>query len=135
MSSNSKYNKANFVRFVMSTVEHESSDKEKAKEALSAQGVNFDSMLVEGMKRFRRLKLKIEAEKTRTEMVLAETAKQRATEWVDGLFNKSNFSLLDLVREEGLVMSFKNVEKLGNDDIRNILVSHFTLKFMEDQYK
>ena len=34
MSNNSKYSKADFIRFVMSTVEHESSNKEKAKERI-----------------------------------------------------------------------------------------------------
>ena len=135
MSNNSKYSKADFIRFVMSTVEHESSDKEKAKEYLSAQGVDVDSMLSDGMKRLKRLQLQIAAEKTKAEMLSAEEAKQKASEWVDDLLSKIDFSLQDLVKEEELTMSFRNIEQLSKDDIKKILVKHFTLKFLEEQAK
>jgi hypothetical protein len=135
MSNNSKYSKADFIRFVMSTVEHESSDKEKAKEYLSAQGVDVDSTLSDGMKRLKRLQLQIAAEKTKAEMLSAEEAKQKASEWVDDLLSKIGFSLQDLVKEEELTMSFRNIEQLSKDDIKKILVKHFTLKFLEEQAK
>lgn len=135
MSNNSKYSKADFIRFVMSTVEHESSNKEKAKEYLSAQGVDIDSMLSDGMKRLKRLQLQIAAEKTKAEMLSAEEAKQKASEWVDDLLSKIDFSLQDLVKEEELTMSFRNIEQLSKDDIKKILVKHFTLKFLEEQAK
>ncbi len=135
MSNNSKYNKADFIRFVMSTVEHVSSDKEKAKEFLSAEGLDVDSIISDGMKRLKRLKMQIEAEKTKEEMLSSEEAKQKASEWVDDLLSKIDFSLPELVREEELTMSFRNIEKLSQDDIKKILVKHFTLKFLEEQAK
>lgn len=135
MINNSKYSKADFIRFVMSAVEHESSDKEKAKEYLSAQGVDIDSMLSDSMKRLKRLQLQIAAEKTKAEMLSAEEVKQKASDWVDDLLSKIDFSLQDLVKEEQLTMSFRNVEQLSKDDIKKILVKHFTLKFLEEQAK
>lgn len=135
MSNNSKYSKADFIRFVMSTVEHVSSDKEKAKEFLSAEGLDVDSIISDGMKRLKRLKMQIEAEKTKEEMLSSEEAKQKASEWVDDLLSKIDFSLPELVREEELTMSFRNIEKLSQDDIKKILVKHFTLKFLEEQAK
>ena len=135
MSDNSKYSKADFVRFVMSTVEHVSSDKEKAKEFLSAEGLDVDSIISDGMKRLKRLKMQIEAEKTKAEMLSAEEAKQKASEWVDDLLSNIDFSLQDLVKEEELTMSFRNIEQLSKDDIKKILVKHFTLKFLEEQAK
>lgn len=135
MTNNSKYRKADFIRFVLSTVEHESSDKEKAKEYLSAQGLDIDSMLSDGMKRLKRLKLQIAAEKTKAEMFSSEEAKQKASTWVDDLLSKFDFSLQDLVKEEELTMSFRNIEMLSKDDIKKILVKHFTLKFLEEQEK
>ena len=135
MSNNSKYRKADFVKFVMSTIEHESSDKEKAKEFLSLQGLDADSIVSDGMKRLKRLQLQIAAEKTKEEMLFSETAKQKASEWVDDLLGKIDFSLTNLVREEELTMSFRNIEKLSLDDIKKILVKHFTLKFLEEQAK
>ena len=135
MSNNSKYSKADFIRFVMLAVEHESSDKEKAKEYLSAQGVDIDSMLSDSMKRLKRLQLQIAAEKTKAEMLSAEDVKQKASDWVDDLLSKIDFSLQDLVKEEELTMSFRNIEQLSKDDIKKILVKHFTLKFLEEQAK
>jgi hypothetical protein len=135
MSNNSKYNKADFIRFVIATVEHESSDKEKAKEFLSLQGLDADSIVSDGMKRLKRLQLQIAGEKTKEEMLLAEIAKQKASEWVDGLLGKIDFSLPELVKEEELTMSFRNIETLSQDDIKKILVKHFTLKFLEEQAK
>ena len=135
MSNNSKYSKADFIRFVMSTVEHVSSDKEKAKEFLSAEALDVDSIISDGMKRLKRLKMQIEAEKTKEEMLSSEEAKRKASEWVDDLLGKIDFSLPELVREEELTMSFRNIEKLSQDDIKKILVKHFTLKFLEEQAK
>ncbi len=135
MSNNSKYTKADFLRFIMSTIEDDSSDKVKAKDFLSSQGLNVDSMVSDGMKRLKRLQLQIEADKTKAEMVSAETAKQKATEWVDGLLAKIDFSLPDLVKEEELTMSFRNVDTLSKDDIKKLLIKHFTLKFLEEQAK
>jgi len=135
MSNNSKYNKSDFIKFIMTTVEHESSDKEKAKEFLSAQGVDIDLMLSDSMKRLKRLQLQIAADKTKAEMLSAEEAKQKASEWVDDLLSRIDFSLPELVREEELTMSFRNIEKLSQDDIKKILVKHFTLKFLEEQAK
>jgi len=119
----------------MSTVEHVSSDKEKAKEFLSAEGLDVDSIISDGMKRLKRLKMQIEAEKTKEEMLSSEEAKRKASEWVDDLLGKIDFSLPELVREEELTMSFRNIEKLSQDDIKKILVKHFTLKFLEEQAK
>jgi len=135
MNNNSKYSKGDFIRFVMATVEHVSSDKEKAKEFLSAEGLNVDSIVSDGMKRLKRLKMQIEAEKTKAEMLSADEAKQKASEWVDDLLSKIDFSLPELVKEEELTMSFRNIEKLSQDDIKKILVKHFTLKFLEEQAK
>jgi len=135
MSNNAKYSKADFIRFVMSTIEHESSDKEKAKEYLSAQGLNVDSIVSDGMKRLKLLQLQISAEKTKAEMLLAETAKHKASEWVDGLLSKIDFSLPELIKEEELTLSFRNIEKLSKEDIKKLLVKHFTLKFLEEQTK
>ncbi len=60
---------------------------------------------------------------------------QRATEWVDSLLSNIDFSLPELVREEELTMSFRNIEHISKDDIKKILVKHFTLKFLEQQAK
>lgn len=135
MSNYSETSKTDFIRFVMSTLDDNSSDKEKSREFLSSQGLNVDSIVSDGLKRIKKLQMQIEAEKTRIEMVSAETVKQKANEWVDSLLNKIDFSLSSFVEDEQLSMSFRNMESLSEEDIRNILVKHFTLKFLEEQKK
>jgi hypothetical protein len=133
MSNKPINNKTDFIKLVMSTIEHDSSDKEKAKEYLSTQGVNVDRVVSEGLKRIKKMQLQIEAEKTKLEMAAAEGVKQKATEWVDDLLSKIDFSLPELVKQEELTMSFRNVESLSKEDIKNILVKHFTLKFLGEK--
>lgn len=135
MSNYSENSKTDFIRFVMSTLEDNSSNKEKSREFLSSQGLDVDSIVSDGLKRIKKLQMQIEAEKTRIEMVSAETVKQKANEWVDSLLKKMDFSLSSFIEEEQLSMSFRNMESLSEEDIRNILVKHFTLKFLEEQKK
>jgi hypothetical protein len=135
MSNNSKYNKTDFIRLAIATAEHVSSDKEKAKEYLSSEGLDVDSMANEGMRRLKRLKMQIEADRTKSEMTQAGEAKLKASEWVDELLSRIDFSLPRLIKEEELTMSFRNVEKLSKEDIKNVLIKHFTLKFLEEESK
>lgn len=69
MSNNSKYNKTDFIRLTIATAEHVSSDKETAKEYLSSEDLDVDFVVNEGMKRLKRLKMQIEADKTKSEMI------------------------------------------------------------------
>lgn len=135
MNNNSKYNKTDFIRLTIATAEHVSSDKETAKEYLSSEGLDVDSLVNEGMKRLKRLKMQIEADRTKSEMMHADDAKQKASAWVEELLSKIDFSLLELIKEEELTMSFRNVEKLSKEDIKNILIKHFTLKFLDEESK
>lgn len=135
MNNNAKYNKTEFIRFVMSTIEHNSSDKEKSREYLSSQGLNVDAIVSDGLKRINKIQMQVEADKTRLEMASSETIKQRANEWVEKLLNSIDFSLEILVKEEKLTVCFSNLKKLDKDDIKKILVKHFTLKFIEEQNK
>lgn len=133
MSDNKKYGKTEFIRFIMSSAEHSSSNKEISKEYLSSQGVDVNKMVSEGIKRIKRVQMRIEADKTRKEMIQTNTAKQKAAEWVEALLANTNFSLTSLIREEELSFSFRNMETLSQEDVKNILVKHFTLKFSKEQ--
>jgi len=135
MSNNLKKSKADFVRLVMSTVEDDSSDKEKAKEYLSSQGLNVDSIVSEGLKKIKRMKMEIQAQNTKEEMQSLEEIKQKADKWVENLLNSAGFSLVDLVKEEELSMSFRNMENLSKEDLKKLLVKHFTLKFLHERTK
>lgn len=127
--------KTDLIKFVMTTIEHNISDKEKAKEYLSAQGLNVDRVVSEGLKRIKKMQLQIEAERTRNEMISAEDMKQKANEWVEKLLANIDFSFPELVEKEKLAVNFRNMESLTTEDIKSILVKHFTLKFLANGTK
>jgi hypothetical protein len=79
------------------------------------------------------MQMEIQAQKTKDEMLAAEEIKGKADKWVEDLLSSSDFSLVDLVNEEELAMSFRNIDKLSKEDLKKILVKHFTLKFLHDK--
>lgn len=135
MINNLKYKKTDFIRLVIASAEQVSSDEENAKAYLSHEGLDVDLVVNEGMKRLKKLKLNIEADRTKSEMIQAEEAKLKASVWVEELLNKIDFSLSELIKEEELTMNFRNVDKLSKEDIKNILIKHYTLKFLEEDSK
>lgn len=130
MSKKTNQTKSDFANLFLSTAENYSSSKEAAKAFLASEGVNTDKLISEGLKRVKKMQMLANASRTENEMQAAETVKEEATSWVDNLLASINFSLPELVQKEELSMSFRNVENLSQDDIRNILIRHFTLKFM-----
>lgn len=133
MSNKANQSKSDFVNLFLSTAENDSSSKEAAKEFLVSEGVNTDKLVTEGLKRIKKMQMLADAGRTEQEMQAAESVKADATAWVDNLLANINFSLPELVQKEELSMSFRNVENLSKDDIRNILIRHFILKFMSKQ--
>lgn len=133
MSNKANQSKSDFVNLFLSTAENDSSSKEAAKEFLASEGVNTDKLVSEGLKRIKKMQMLADASRTEQEMQAAESVKAEATAWVDNLLANINFSLMELVQKEELSMSFRNVENLSKDDIRNILIRHFILKFMSQQ--
>ena len=133
MSNKANQSKSDFVNLFLSTAENDSSNKEAAKEFLASEGVKTDKLVSEGLKRIKKMQMRADASRTDQEMKAAESVKAEATAWVDNLLANINFSLPELVQKEELSMSFRNVENLSKDDIRKILIRHFTLKFMSQQ--
>lgn len=122
--------KTEFIRFVISVVENNSSDEEKSREYLSSQGLNADAMISETQKRIKRLKMELNAQRTSLEMESANNLKQEAETMVSELLSKKDFSFSKLVKEDELMVSFRNIESLSKEDIRDILVKHYTLKLL-----
>jgi len=130
MSKKTNQSKSDFVNLFLSTAENDSNSKEAAKAFLASEGINTEKLVSEGLKRIKKMQMLADASQTENEMQAAESVKGEATAWVDNLLASINFSLPELVQREELSMSFRNVENLSKDDIRNILIRHFTLKFM-----
>jgi hypothetical protein len=138
MQQNSMSNKKNQVksdiaRLILRMAEDESSDSHTAREFLATEDVNVDRMLGDGMKKIKRAQMEIEAKKTEEEMNSVAGERDRATKWVDDLLSTVGFSFNDFVKKEELVLNFRNVESLSHEDIRTILIRHFTLKFSNEK--
>ena len=131
MSKKKNQPKCDFVNLIFNAAQHDSSSKEAAKDFLASEGVNTEKLLSDGLKRIKQMQMMANAKRTEEEMQMAEGVKAKAIQWVDDLLGNINFSLPELVQKEELSMSFRNVESLSQDDIRNILIKHFTLKFMK----
>lgn len=129
MSEQSNQDKAGFVKLVLESVESDSENKEAAKQFLSAEGLDPDSIVTDGLKRIKQMQMMLNAQKTQQEMVAFESVKEKAIEWVENLLRSINFSLPEIVQSEGLQFSFRNVEELSKEDIKNLLIKHFMLKF------
>ncbi|MEL7585266.1 MAG: hypothetical protein AAGU19_01045 [Prolixibacteraceae bacterium] len=135
MNRQNQNNKNDFIGLYLGTVEHDSRDKETSRELLLSKGVNPDELIAEGLRKIKRMQLLANAEKTKKEMEGSESVKLAATKWVDQLLSSIDFSLMEVVKKEELTVSFRNVENLSKEDIRNILIRHFTLKLMNQRNK
>lgn len=132
MSKSAKYTKTDFIRLVVSDLDSISSNKEQAREYLKLQGLNPDSMVTDGMKRIKKMQLQLAAQQTRADMASAESVKEKALQWAENLISQASFSIKEFMLQEQLSVNFRNFESLSDDDIKAILVKHFTLKFMSD---
>jgi predicted RNA-binding protein Jag len=129
MSEQSNQDKAGFVKLVLDSVESDSESKEAARAFLASEGLNPDQIVADGLKRIKQMQMKLNAQQTQEEMIAAESSKEKAIQWVENLLESMDFSLTELVQREGLQVSFRNMEELSREDIKNILIKHFTLKF------
>lgn len=122
--------KEKFARFLFDQAEYESRDKQAAKDYLTSEGLELPKLTEKGMKQILRAKTAMIARQTEQEQRSSASARQEAIEWVDELLKRQNFSLSDLVKTEELSLSFRNLEIMDAEDIREMLIRHFTLKFM-----
>ncbi|MEO7523273.1 MAG: hypothetical protein ABIT58_04225 [Ferruginibacter sp.] len=132
MSKKTNQGKADFVKLFLSSAENDINDVNAAKEFLVSEGLNPERIISEGLKKIKQMQLLATAQKTEEEMEASETIKTKAIKWVDALLNNINFSWTDIVRQEEISMNFRNMESLSKEDMRSILIRHFTLKFMNE---
>jgi hypothetical protein len=131
MSNNSKYGKEGFIRFVLSTVDPIGESVQKAREYLEAEGLDAETIASEGMRRIRKMRLRIQAEQTKKEMTDAGSVKRKAVQWVDRLLSDADFSFTDFVVEENISLQNRNLDSLSEEDMRNTLIQYFTMKFLD----
>lgn len=131
MKKEAKNDKASVIALILSTVENDSYSEQAAREFLSSENLGVDNIVSDGLKRIKRMQMEIDAAKTKNEMLGADVYKKQAEEWVEKLLNSIDYSVSEIFEQEQLSVSFRNVESLSSEDVRNILIKHFMLKFMD----
>lgn len=131
MSRKNPQAKKDFIKVFLKNANDSSCNEQAAKEFLQSEGYDVERAKQEGVNRIKQMQLSIEAEKTEAEMATAGPYIQRAIEWVNTLLNTTTFDLHKLVEEEELTVSFSHMEHLSKDELRKLLIRHFTLKFMK----
>lgn len=133
MSNNINNGKSDFIKLLLTSIEKDSFDEKSSREYMSSQGMNVDAVVSDQIKKIKQLQLKLNAEKTKKQMDLMESFKLKAMSFVEQLFSEKNFSLPALIKNEQVLMSFRNVETLDKDGIKDILIQHYALKFMDEE--
>jgi hypothetical protein len=132
MSDNAKNRKTDFVRLVMSDIQSISTDRELSSEFLESDGVNVANMRADGLKRIKKIQLMLAAERTKADMQKASKVTAKAVAFVEQLLSDASFSLQNFMQREGLLVSYSNFEANSPEDVKAILVKHYTLKMMNE---
>lgn len=129
--SEASTHKTEFAKLVNIDAQDISNDFVSAKEFLIQEGVNVDRLVSDGLKRIKKMQLQIEAEKNRAAMFSLEKYIDQAKEMARQLLQSPSFSFLDYLKEEQVVASFSNLQKLTEEEKRSIIEKHITLKLQK----
>ena len=133
MNQNSKQNKSDFLKLIISELEFTSCDKAESAQYFEEEGLNRDSILKEGMKGIRQIRLQAQSIQTQREMNSTEYIKDKALKWVENLLSNINFSFPEFAKSHQLVLHNRNIEAFTEEDIKNTLTSYFYLKFTDNE--
>jgi hypothetical protein len=132
MSEKKQYIKREYIRLLNAELNENSSEKDSALQSLKAEGINTDKLISDGVKRIKRMQLEIAAQKTRIEMKVAEKFREKAIELAKKTFSEISFSIGEFMIREKLAVNFRNFESLSQEDIKELLIKHYTIKLMEE---
>ncbi|MBO0953228.1 hypothetical protein [Fibrella forsythiae] len=135
MNSNSKQNKSDFFKLIVADLEFSHCNRQESDRYLADEGLNRDSIINEGMKRVKQMRLKMQSLKTQEEMNSTEYIKNKAIVWVEDLLKNVNFSFPEFAISEKLILHNRNIESFTEEDIKVTLVKYFYLKFTENEDK
>lgn len=109
------------------------SDVNEAKEILSDAGMNPDEEIEEGLKTIKRLQFLAKAMMNqKNDELLIEMALTRLKAFIEENLEKSSEVLISLLRQKAPSAQFRSLDKLGDDEIREILSEVDLAKLMEE---
>ncbi|WP_339750761.1 hypothetical protein [Algoriphagus aquimarinus] len=131
MSNKNAYTKIDFLRLMLAEGDAISENNESIKIYAREEEIDLEKVKSEGKQRFKRIMLRLNAEKMQTEMKSNQSLKEMALEIVDKLMEKANFSFESYVIQKSIPMHNRNLEKLSDADIKNTLIQYHYLKLIE----
>ncbi|GEM_PF-5029478 len=134
MSENTNQKKAAFINFISTSLESISSDVESAKAYLESEGLKPDALIASGLRKIKRMELKLNAEKTRAQQNSINRFMERAAEIVERIKNTPGFSLSAFLVEKKIVASFRKLESLSSENMNDLMIKYYAneLKMSEE---
>tara|TARA_A100000171_G_scaffold35638_3_gene34221 strand:+ start:17144 stop:17557 length:414 start_codon:yes stop_codon:yes gene_type:complete len=135
MSSNDNLSNRNYINLLIGEWDTVSHSEETAKQFMKQEGLNYDEIKAEGIKRLKRLRLQLNAEKKLASDNALNHLLEKAKSLVNDLMSDTRFSFRNFLSENDLVLHNRNIESFTKEDIRNTLEKYYYLKLVEDNKK
>lgn len=130
----SKENNDEKVKKLFDEYLNDISSNENAEAYLKSEGFDPDTLVNDGIRKIKQLKMKIASAKTESAYsALTNTLMDKAKEEVKKLMEMANFDFAAFVKREGVVGAFRNLENLSTDEMREFLEKHILLKLQQQK--
>ena len=128
-------NRKSLAHLIMGELDAISSSDDAAKQYANDEGLDFDSIRSEGLKRMKQLRLKLKAkEKLETDEARIPL-KEKARELVNNLLQDPSFSLLSFMNQNEIALHNRSIDSFTDEDIRNTLEQFYYMKMSKEDKK
>lgn len=109
------------------------SSSDHAEDYLREEGFDPNVLVNEGLKYIKKIKMKIASEQTaqayqQIKVSLLDQAKQK----VDQLLSNAGFNIEGFIKQENIMVAYKNFDKMTLSEVREFLERHYLLKLKEE---
>ena len=131
MSSEEK-NRRSLTHLLMGELNAISSSDDAAKQFANDEGLDYDSIRSEGLKRMKQLQLKMKA-KAKLEIDEARIPlKEKAREFVNNLLQDPSFSFFNFMSQNEIALHNRSIDSFTQEDIRNTLEQFYYMKMSKE---
>lgn len=135
MSSSDNSSIRNYINLVIGESDAVSHSEGSARNYAEQEGLNYDEIKAEGIKRLKRLKLILNAENKVASDNALNHLMEKAKAIVNELMSDINFSFSNFLNENDLALHNRNIESFTKEDVRSTLEKYYYLKFIEEDQK
>jgi hypothetical protein len=108
------------------------SSSENAEAYLKSEGLDPDKLVSDGLRKIKQLKMQMASAKTETSYsALTSAVMAKAKEEARKLMDLANFDLASFIKKEGITVSYRNLESLSKEEVRELLEKHLLLKLQQ----